>query len=287
MSNTDSHSIYNAKNERAKYNYKIHMKRACKKDGKTCIATLKHLREFELLNDFKNFETLNINMIESYINKLMEKDLSLSYIDSNLKALKDFYSWLERQKGYKSKIDYNHIDYFSLSNNQRKTAKVTEYQESYSLDDVFEVIRAMPDKTITDRRNKAVISLQILCGLRVSELKTVKLKNLIFNKQAKNHMIYVNPKDMQVKFAKTRHAYFMPFPDDIKDNVLLWKEELEKLGFEPRNPLFPRIPAQFNQLNILEPQIKKEEIKSNTTIIKMFERAFNSAGHEYLRPHSF
>ncbi|MCP4394606.1 MAG: site-specific integrase [Alphaproteobacteria bacterium] len=287
MSNCDLHSKYNAKNERAKYQYKIHMKRALKKDNKTCVAMLKHLREFEILNDFINFEALNIHIIECYVNKLLDKGLSISYVDHNLKAVKTFYTWLERQKGYRSKINYNHIDYFNITTNQRKEARATEYQESHDLNDIFKTIRGMPSLTITERRNKALISLQVLCGLRISELRTVKLKNLILDKKAGNYMIYVSPRDMVVKFAKTRHAYFMPFPEDIKSNVIEWREELEALEFEAKDPLFPIIPTKFNQYNLLEPQIKKLGIKSNTTVRDIFKRAFARAGHEYLRPHSF
>ena len=278
---------FNPKNERIKYQYRIFLARAKKKDEKTWFAVMKHLKEFETFTNFANFESLNETIINNYIEHLLNKDLSLSHIDHNIKTLKSFYTWLERQKGYKSKIDYNILEFFSLSSNQRKQARATEYKESYELEEIFSTIHNMPNKTILERRNKVMVSLQALCGLRVSELRTVRLKNLIFDKQSKNWMIYVNPKDMNVKFAKTRCAFFMPFADDIKENILSWKEELERLEFKDKDPLFPIIPSQFNQLNLLIPQLKKDFIKSNTTIRDIFKKAFLNAGYNYLRPHSF
>ncbi len=280
-------SLYNHKNERIKYQYRIYLAKAKQRDFKTVMAIIKHLHEFEVTQNFADFCSINENIIHTYIEKLLKKDLSLSYIDHNLKALRDFYTWSERQKGYKSKINYNILAYLSLTKNQRNEARASEYQHSYKLNEVYQVIRGMPINTLEERRNRAIISLQCLCGLRVSELRTVKLKNLIYNEDAENWMIYVNPKDMNVKFAKTRCAYFLPFDNDVKDNVINWKKELMSLGFTDKDSLFPIIPSRFNQLNLLETRPQKTEIKSNSTIGNIFKKAFTSQGFPYRKVHSF
>ena len=95
---------YNAKNERIKLQYKNFMARVEEKDNKTVLAGLKNIREFELYTDFINFENINTDIISNYIKSLMSRKLSLSFISHNVKALKDFYSWLEKQKGYKNKL---------------------------------------------------------------------------------------------------------------------------------------------------------------------------------------
>lgn len=145
----------------------------------------------------------------------------------------------------------------------------------------------MPVGTLIERRDRAMMSLQCLCGLRVSELRTVKIKNIIYNDDCNGWMIYVKSKDMNVKFAKTRHAFFMPFDEDIKENVLNWRSELVKLGFGDLDPLFPSIPNQFNQFNLLEQKPQKEEIKSNSAIGSIFKRALKSQGVAYHRVHKF
>ena len=279
--------LYNPKNERVKYNYRIYLSNAKQRDFKTVMAILKHLHGYESFRNFADFSQINEEVIHNYVNKLVKRDMSLSFINHNLKAIKDFYSWLERQKGYKSKINYNILAYFSLTKNQRKEAKATEYQRSYKLNDIYKTIRAMPENSMEERRNKAMISLQCLCGLRISELRTVKMKSIIYDEDSENWLIYVSPKDMNVKFAKTRYAFFMPFDEDIKENVFRWRSELIKLGFRDKAPFFPIVPNRFNQCNLLEESIKKEEIKSNTTILEIFRKSFTSQGIEYLRPHSF
>src|SRR5690606_30998953 len=107
------------------------------------------------------------------IQGMFSADLSLYYITDNIRALKDFLNWLERQLGYRRKINYNHIDYLNVSRNQRKTAKATEYQKAYKYDQIIQTIRQMPADKDKAKRDKAIISLQALCTLRISELRTV------------------------------------------------------------------------------------------------------------------
>ncbi len=280
----DKKILYNAVNERIKYKYRIHLKRLGRKDEKTIIEIMKHLRGFEAFINFGGFSCYNETIADKYINYLLRGDFSLSYIDNGLRVLKTFLQWLERQRGYKSKINYNHIDYLSLSNNQRKTAKATEYKQSYQYEQILKTIRQMPEKTIMDKRNKAIISVQALCGFRVSELRTIKIKNLIQEEGV--YFIHANPKDMKIKYAKTRQANFMPIPELI-NNILNWKDYLIKQGFKPEQPLFPQISNSFNQHNLLETNLTANEIKSNTTIRDVFRKAFESAGFEYIRPHNF
>jgi len=283
--NNKNRSKYNPANERAKYKYRTHLRRIDQKDEKTIIAGLKHIRAFEIYISFTGFEKFNAEIADKYIRHMFAIKLSISYISDNIRSLKDFLNWLERQRGYRSKINYNHIDYLNISRNQRKTAKATEYQKSYKFKQIIETIHNMPEKTDREKRDKAIISLQALCSLRISELRTVKLKSLI--DEGGCYFIYVCPKNMEVKFAKTRHANFLPLPDDIKQNALSWYGYLKSLGFKDADPLFPVIDSKFNKLNLLESNIKKQGIKSNTTIRDIFKKAFTCAGFEYIKPHSF
>ncbi|MCB1839515.1 MAG: site-specific integrase [Alphaproteobacteria bacterium] len=285
MSKPSEQSSFNPVNERMKHKYRIHLRRVGQRDEKTVLAALKNIREFERFIEFAGFEAFNEGVADQYIQSLFTRDLSLSFISDNLKALRDFLNWLERQRGYRSKINYNHIDYLNISRNQRNTAKSTEYQKTYKYEQIIAVIRAMPEQTDKEKRDKAMISLQALCTLRISELRTVKLKSLI--EEDGIFFIYVCPKNMKTKFAKTRTAVFVPLPEDIRMNVMRWRENLLKLGFKDNDPLFPIIKNSFSGQNLLQQDIVKAEIKSDTTIRAIFRRAFENAGLPYINPHSF
>lgn len=285
MKSKEKKEQFNPKNERIKYQYRIHIKRAIKKDEKTMFAELKYLREYEIFDNFGDFATFNSNKADKYVNYLADQNYSLSYINDALRTLKVFLTWLERQKGYRSKINYNDIDYLNITNNQKRKAKATEYKKTHSFEEIIKTIRQMPSTTPIQRRNKAMISLNALCALRINELRTVKIKNLILENG--KYFIDVNPKYIESKFSKSRQADFIQLPQDIFDNVINWKNELIKMGFEGKDPFFPRIPKNFNQLNLLESNITKEEIKSTSQLITIFKTAFIKAGFEYINPHSF
>lgn len=278
-------SQFNANNERAKYKYRKHLGRIGQCDEKTIIAALRHIRDFEIFLGFAGFEKFNDHVADKYIQSMFTSKLSLNYISGNIRAVKDFLNWLERQRGYRSKIDYNHIDYLNISKNQKREAKAMNYQKSYKYDQIIDTIRKMPDKTDKDKRDRALISLQALCTLRISEMRTVKLKNLI--EEDEQYFIHVNPKSMSVKFAKTRYVAFVPIADDLTKNVIEWRDYLKELGFKNDDPLFPAIDNRFVQTNLLERTISKDQIKSDTTIRDVFKKAFIVAGYEYIKPHSF
>jgi integrase len=171
-----SKSRFNTENERIKYRYRVHIRRVGKKDEKTILSALQHIRDFEIFIKFKGFEDFNDVVADKYVQSMFNDKKSMSYISDNIRALKDFLIWLERQRGYRTKINYNHIDYLNISQNQRNTAKAREYKKSYKFAQIIEMIRAMPEKTEKERRDKAIISLQALCSLRISELRSVKIK---------------------------------------------------------------------------------------------------------------
>jgi integrase len=286
MKNDKQKHRYNSNNERMKYKYRIYTKRALKKDAKTIDAIMPHIREYELFVDFRGFDTFNNAVANKYIDHLFNRKVKLSYIGSNIRALKDFFTWLIHQIGYKTKIDYNHIGYLSISNNQRREAKAQSYQKTYNYPEIITVIRAMPNKTEKDKRDKAIVSLQALCTLRVSELRTVNIKNLI--EEDGLYFVDVNPKDMSVKFAKTRVVNFIELPNDIFANVIEWRDYLINIKkFKDNDPLFPIIDNRFNQENMLDQLMTNKPIKSDTTMRNVFKHAFECAGMKYINPHSF
>jgi integrase/recombinase XerD len=92
---------------------------------------------------------------------------------------------------------------------------------------------------------------------------------------------------MKVKFAKTRMVSFLSLPSDIIKNVIDWRDRLKSKGFRDSDPLFPVVDNRFGQGNLLTATIRKDEIKSDTTMRDIFKTAFQKAGFDYIHPHSF
>lgn len=67
-------------------------------------------------------------------------------------------------------------------------------QHQMRFEKIIKTIRNMPIKTMIEGHNKAIIYTNSLCSLRISELRTVKLKNLI-NEEEK-YFINIKPQDI-------------------------------------------------------------------------------------------
>jgi len=132
MKKRDKQDQYNALNERVKYLYRIYLKRVLRKDETTILKALEYLRVFEIFINFLGFETYNKMQADKYIDHLFDNNFSSSFINNTLRELKEFLAWLQRQKGYRSKIKYDDISFLNATNNQRRAAKAPEHKKSYS-----------------------------------------------------------------------------------------------------------------------------------------------------------
>ncbi len=281
------HKINN-KNEQVKFEYRIILERAHGKDKKTITQAIQYINKYEKWTNFADFNKITPPKINDYVKSLMSNDYAMSYADHNVKAMKCFYTWLTQQKGYRN-MDPNIPAYFQISRNQRNASRAQSYQESYTFNEIRQAINLMPNKSLIDMRNKALVSLQALCGLRSTELGGVKIKSLKLAPAEGRNFIYMDPKTMQIKFAKSRYAFFMPIPyeEEYLENIQNWYQKLISMGWQGEDPLFPQIPYRFNEQNLLGESIQKIGIKSGSSIRKIFKTTFLNASLPYHKPHNF
>ena len=154
-------SKLNPQNERIKRDYLRYLKNARGKSEATLDAVRKALSRFEDYTGARDFKTFRREQAIGFKDRLAETNgqrtgetLSLATQSVTLTALKDFFSWLAWQPGFKSKIHVPDIDYFSLSMKDGATAKATKLRDFPSLEQVRAVIAAMPIETVIDRRNR-------------------------------------------------------------------------------------------------------------------------------------
>ncbi len=154
-------SKLNPQNERVKRDYLRYLKNARGKSEATLDAVRKALSRFEDYTGARDFKTFRREQAIGFKDRLAETNgqrtgetLSLATQSVTLTALKDFFSWLAWQPGFKSKIHVPDIDYFSLSMKDGATAKATKLRDFPSLEQVRAVIAAMPIETVIDRRNR-------------------------------------------------------------------------------------------------------------------------------------
>ncbi len=213
------------------------------------------------------------------------KHLSKSTLNSTLANLKRFFQWVAGQPGYKSRIPYSNAEYFNLSDKEMRVATARREQNAPTLEQVKHVITQMPDGTEIERRNRALMAFAILTGARDSAIASLKLKHV----DLLSNSVYQDAREVKTKFSKTFTTFFFPVGDEIRGIVNDWVKYLreEKLWGND-DPLFPATRIEVGTKNQFEAiGLDRKHWRTASPIRKIFREAFESAGLQYFKPHSF
>ena len=127
--------------------------------------------------------------------------------------MRELFEWLSHQRGYQKHINYNDVQYFNLTRNDRNRAIATDYQERNSVSDIIKVARKMPNNTPIKMRDKAVINL--LTTPRISALQTARIGSIKYFKNQDTWAFVQNPNTVNTKFARHITACFIGNLKDI------------------------------------------------------------------------
>jgi len=285
---------YNAKNEKIKTAFFEILEHAKGRSPITIKQFANAIEEFEKFTNYQDFKTFEIKQaigfkeyLATKINKKTGEPISKSYLRSYTSSLREFFEWLYHQKGYQKHINYNNVQYFNLTRNDRNKAMATQYQDSYTIKEILLTIRNMTTSTRVDKRNKAMISLCLLTTPRISALQSARIGSI---KHFNNQDVWAfcqNPNTVNTKFARNIKAYFIGNLQDIYQNVFDWIEYLQSQGFTDKDYLFPRFEPTFTSDGEQSLILGNQMIKSQTTIRGIFQKAFENEGLSYYKPHSF
>ncbi|MBP2150114.1 tyrosine-type recombinase/integrase [Xanthobacter flavus] len=284
----------NPSNERLKRDYIRYLKEAKGKSEATLDAVRKALARYEAYTAAKDFKTFRREQAIGFKTRLAETEgvrtgegLSASTQASTLTALKDFFTWLSWQPGFKSKVHMADIDYLSPSNKDAARAKAAKLRAFPSLEQVRATVAAMPGVTVIDRRNRALVAFTLLTGIRDRALVSLSLGHV--DTSGKTPVVAQDPNSVETKFAKAIVTYFFPVGDDLADIALAWIEELRKVHlFGPADPLFPRTHMGLGDDGGFVPVgIERDHWSNASPVREIFRKAFERAGLPYFPPHAF
>lgn len=164
-------TTHNASNERIKRKYFAYLKEAMRHSEPTVDAVAKALNRFEVYTrhrDFKAFHFEQAVGFKKYLAeqkaKLSGEKLSKATLHATLNQLKQFFQWLSRETGYKSRIQYSDAEYFNLSEKDTRIATAKREQRSPTMAQIKHVIASMPTNTVIERRNRALIAFTLPCA---------------------------------------------------------------------------------------------------------------------------
>ena len=155
----------------------------------TCINYSKDIEDYIMFLNNENLKYNNINYSEcvKYVNYLTNKNNSKSSISRKLSSLRTFYRYLVLNK----KVDSNP---FLLISSPKKEKKIPKFINYNNIDEIFNVPNI---ETKEGQREKLILEVLYGCGIRVSELVNIKLKDidfynktiLIFGKGSKERIV--------------------------------------------------------------------------------------------------
>ncbi|MCX7178660.1 MAG: tyrosine-type recombinase/integrase [Proteobacteria bacterium] len=285
-------TTHNAKNERIKRKYFAYLKEAIGHGEPTVDAVAKALNRFEVYGKHRDFQTFHSEQAVGFKKHLAEQKakltgekLSKATLHSTLSALKQFFQWLSRETGYKSRIHYSEADFFNLSEKDTRIATAKREQRSPTMSQIKHVIASMPASTEIERRNRAIVAFTLLTGARDNAIKSAKLKHIDLLAGS----FYQDARDVQTKFSKTFITTFFPVGDEILEIVVDWVNYLrDELLWGNDDPVFPSTRREQNSSYLFEiVGIDRKHWSNATPIRTIFKKAFTNAGLPYFNPHSF
>jgi integrase len=286
-------SKLNPSNERIKHDYFRYLRGARGKSEATLDAIRKALSRFEDYTGARDFKTFRREQAIGFKQRLAETNglrtgetLSLATQSVTLAALREFFTWLAWQSGFKSKIHVPDIDYFSLSMKDGATAKAKKLRDFPSLEQLRVVIDTMPFETVIERRNRALVTLATVTGIRDRALVSLSLRHIDMTKSPP--LVRQEPDRVATKFSKSINTYFYPLGDDLTEIVRQWIDELRVTHlFAPNDPIFPRTRLQQGEdRSFRAAGIEPIHWSDASPVRAVFRQAFASAGLTYFPPHS-
>lgn len=282
----------NSKNERTKRAYFQYLKEAQRCSQATIDSVAAAIYRFEASTNFRDFRRFHRESAVAFkrrlaneINERTLQPLSKATINGILKALRAFFLWLAGQPGFRSRLQYADADYFNLSEKDVAAARATRDLAFPSVEQVHQVLAAMPAVSDFELRNRALIALCILTGARADALATVRLKHL----DLRQCLLLNDGRDMRTKASKTFPTWFFPVGGEAQAILVSWTEHLRaNLGWTDGDPLFPATRVGLDpDTKTFSPLGLTRDCWSNTTPVrKIFKDAFASAGLPYFNPHA-
>jgi hypothetical protein len=92
--------------------------------------------------------------------------------------LRNFFLWLSREPGYRKAVSANDAGFFTPSEQDVRIATAKREKRVATLDEVKRVLALMPDASVIEQRNRALVAFAILTGARDGALASFRLKHV-------------------------------------------------------------------------------------------------------------
>lgn len=209
---------------------------------KTIDAKLAALSSYENFIGGRPFLKLNGDQIDGFRVWLTKEPSaatgerrSVSTTVHTLQHCLDFFDWLSKSK-HGHHLDREIVTWFTPTRADKERARIPAQREPPSFEEAKRALAAMPDETLSHRRNQALFSLLLLTGIRADALASLSLGSIDLSLS----VVRQDARTVRTKFAKSYNVYFLPISNYALEKTRTWVTELKTLGLSGRDALFPR-----------------------------------------------
>lgn len=188
----------NPKNDRARRDYLIWLKEARQRSPATVEQARHAIDRFETYTGFKDFATFNKDQALGFKRALLAakgqrsgRPVSKATAHHLLRAVREFLAWLQARPGYRRRIAPEDIAYLNLTTKDVREAHVSAPKAYPSLDQYRAALFAMPAGSDVERRDRALMALLLLSGMRDAAVIGLKLRHISIERRH----VFQDPRD--------------------------------------------------------------------------------------------
>lgn len=280
------------KNAKAVRIYIEYLRNAKRRSESTITAVERALTTFEQGIKGADFADFNRRIAMTFTEWLEEEGrtgsgTSAKQMYSVLRHVRAFLLWLAFRPGYKSRIAVDDIEYLSMDRQKLQEARATNLVDWPSKEHVLKLVDSIEGQSELAMRDRALISLLFLSGMRDSAVASLPLG--CFDPEKLE--IHQSPAmGVHTKFGKDMVTHLFVFDDRLSTLVLDWYNYLkdQKL-FSSRDPLFPRNKVVRNsETGAFESVVVERAFWQGAGPIRdIVRRRSEAAGLPYYKPHAF
>ncbi len=281
---------FKAENERIKREYFKYLRDAKGRDEKTIDKVAAALVKFEDSTGFKSFKTFSTDQASRFKvhlgkarNPTTGRPLSHATVDATLRAVKAFFEWLARERGFKKAIRYSDVEYL---NNTLKGARIAHAQRPIpypSMPSALHAFRAMPSETEIQHRDKAMFAFVMLTGARDGAAASLKLKHInLFD-----GYVFQDGREVKTKNGKTFKTTFFPVDAVYLECFSEWVTYLREVKlFGPEDALFPKPKMDLDNGKFSFKELSRAPYANATKLYAVMKNAFTATQQPPYTPHS-
>lgn len=282
----------NNNNEQIKRKFQTYLQDAQGMAETTIDKYLRALELFEKATNYKDYKRCTTQQIIGFKKTLRDRStngnpISLVTIRSYLIYLQKFFKWLIDQPGYRTLKSQNIVEYLKPNRKENKIAASSGRKDFPNLEYVQQLCSSIKIDDCYARRDRALIAFTFMSGARIDSI--ISLSISCFNPETLR--IDMDPKNgVKTKFSKYIPGKLFEFDKDLLKYVLDWYSYLLKIGFTPKDPLFPKtkmIATEDKYSFSKSDQLSKEYWESTAGARNIFSARAKDANLKKYAPHNY